>query len=513
MQHGVRPGPADHPHPRRAQHPGPVRGRAGPRGRPRRRPGRHRRPPRPGGALPGRGRGPAVRIDVLSIFPDYLAPLSLSLPGKARDKGLLDLHVHDLRSWTTDRHHTVDDTPYGGGAGMVMKPEPWGEALDEVATDRPTIVFTTPSGEPFSQALARELSTREHLVFACGRYEGIDQRVIDARRHPRRGPRDLAGRLRPQRGRGGRAGHHRGRRPAAPGLHGQRRVPRRGVPRGRPAGVPRLHQARQLARPRRPRRAAVGRPRPDRRVAPRAGRTPHGRASPGPRGPLVRARRARRSASAAPADAGEIYTLQRACWLQELRGQPGRRHPRAHRVAGRRAGRAVGPPDLGRAPRRPAGRLGPGPPDQPGRLGHRPADGGPRPPGPGARPAPPGARRGGGAAGRRRRTSSSPAPGSADNLRMYKKAGYRPAARPQGAARARSSSPSVAARSPRGPISRPRRDLANSSLGPAGQTIAPTHAPGGSATNTCHRGCATPPASTARPPDQPSDSAVGLWHS
>jgi tRNA (guanine37-N1)-methyltransferase len=120
-----------------------------------------------------------VRIDVLTIFPDYLAPLSLSLPGKARDKGLLDLHVHDLRSWATDRHHTVDDTPYGGGAGMVMKPEPWGEALDAVATDRPTIVFTTPSGQPFDQALARELSTREHLVFACGRYEGIDQRVID----------------------------------------------------------------------------------------------------------------------------------------------------------------------------------------------------------------------------------------------------------------------------------------------------------------------------------------------
>ena len=120
-----------------------------------------------------------MRIDVLTIFPDYLAPLSLSLPGKARDKGLLDLHVHDLRSWATDRHHTVDDTPYGGGAGMVMKPEPWGEALDAVATDRPTIVFTTPSGQPFDQALARELSTREHLVFACGRYEGIDQRVID----------------------------------------------------------------------------------------------------------------------------------------------------------------------------------------------------------------------------------------------------------------------------------------------------------------------------------------------
>jgi tRNA (guanine37-N1)-methyltransferase len=121
-----------------------------------------------------------MRIDVLSIFPDYLAPLELSLPGKARDKGLLELHVHDLRQWAHDRHRTVDDTPYGGGAGMVMKPEPWGEAFDELGVDeQTTVVFTTPSGEPFSQALAQELSTRERLVFACGRYEGIDQRVID----------------------------------------------------------------------------------------------------------------------------------------------------------------------------------------------------------------------------------------------------------------------------------------------------------------------------------------------
>ncbi len=119
-----------------------------------------------------------MRIDVLTIFPDYLAPLELSLPGKARAKGLLDLHVHDLRDWTTDRHRSVDDTPYGGGAGMVMKPEPWGAALDSVAADA-TIIFTTPSGQPFTQQVARELSAHEHLVFACGRYEGIDQRVID----------------------------------------------------------------------------------------------------------------------------------------------------------------------------------------------------------------------------------------------------------------------------------------------------------------------------------------------
>ncbi len=119
-----------------------------------------------------------MKIDILSIFPDYLAPLELSLPGKARAKGLIDITVHDLRSWTTDRHHTVDDTPYGGGAGMVMKPEPWGDALDQVAQGA-TIIFTTPSGQPFTQALARELSSHEHLVFACGRYEGIDQRVVE----------------------------------------------------------------------------------------------------------------------------------------------------------------------------------------------------------------------------------------------------------------------------------------------------------------------------------------------
>jgi tRNA (guanine37-N1)-methyltransferase len=127
-----------------------------------------------------------VRLDYLTIFPDYLAPLSLSLPGKAIDSGLLEVHVHDLRSWTHDRHRTVDDTPYGGGAGMVMKPEPFGEAFEELGLTSVepvetsvTIVFTTPSGEPFTQSLASELATRDRLVFACGRYEGIDQRVLD----------------------------------------------------------------------------------------------------------------------------------------------------------------------------------------------------------------------------------------------------------------------------------------------------------------------------------------------
>jgi tRNA (guanine37-N1)-methyltransferase len=122
-----------------------------------------------------------VRLDVVSIFPDYLAPLSLSLPGKAQARGLLDVHVHDLRDWTHDRHRTVDDTPYGGGAGMVMKPEPWGEALDALlpADGDAVLVVPTPSGVPFTQPLAAELARERHLVFACGRYEGIDQRVMD----------------------------------------------------------------------------------------------------------------------------------------------------------------------------------------------------------------------------------------------------------------------------------------------------------------------------------------------
>lgn len=121
-----------------------------------------------------------MRLDYLTIFPDFFAPLELSLPGKAADKGLLEFHVHDLRSWAQDKHRRVDDTPYGGGAGMVMKPEPWGAAFDalEVA-EHDTVIFTTPSGEPFNQRLAEELATRERVVFACGRYEGIDQRVID----------------------------------------------------------------------------------------------------------------------------------------------------------------------------------------------------------------------------------------------------------------------------------------------------------------------------------------------
>ena len=129
-----------------------------------------------------------MRIDVVSIFPEYLRALNLSLLGKAQENGLIEIQIHDLRDHTFDRHKTVDDTPYGGGAGMVMKPEPWALALEQVLSASPvatpTLIVPTPSGEVFSQPAAHELAEVEHLVFACGRYEGIDERMFHwAREH------------------------------------------------------------------------------------------------------------------------------------------------------------------------------------------------------------------------------------------------------------------------------------------------------------------------------------------
>lgn len=138
-----------------------------------------------------------MRYDVVTIFPEYLEPLKLSLLGKAREKGLVDLHLHDLREYTFDRHRTVDDTPYGGGAGMVMKAEPWGLALDEVLAasplkavegenpdaaegdTRPLLIVPSPAGAVFDQAMAYKLAEEKHIVFAPARYEGIDERVLD----------------------------------------------------------------------------------------------------------------------------------------------------------------------------------------------------------------------------------------------------------------------------------------------------------------------------------------------
>ena len=118
-----------------------------------------------------------MKIDAITIFPDYFAPLQLSLLGKAQDGGLLSINVHDLRSQTSDTHHTVDDTPYGGGAGMVMLADVWGKAIDSVIDDGAVLIVLTPAGRRFNQEMAEELSRAPHLIFACGRYEGIDDRV------------------------------------------------------------------------------------------------------------------------------------------------------------------------------------------------------------------------------------------------------------------------------------------------------------------------------------------------
>lgn len=140
-----------------------------------------------------------MRIDVVTIFPDYLRALDLSLIGKAIDAGKLQLGIHDLRDWTQDRHNTVDDTPAGGGAGMVMRPDVWGKALDQVLAlpltaapvaettpqgaqeplHRRVLIIPTPSGQVFTQRVAEELANADQLVFACGRYEGIDARVAE----------------------------------------------------------------------------------------------------------------------------------------------------------------------------------------------------------------------------------------------------------------------------------------------------------------------------------------------
>jgi tRNA (guanine37-N1)-methyltransferase len=118
-----------------------------------------------------------MKIDAVTIFPEYFAPAQLSLLGKAQNKGLVDIQVHDLRAATQDNHNTVDDTPYGGGAGMVMLPEIWGKVLDPLMVADTDLIILTPAGKRFNQEMAQTLSKSKHLIFACGRYEGIDDRV------------------------------------------------------------------------------------------------------------------------------------------------------------------------------------------------------------------------------------------------------------------------------------------------------------------------------------------------
>ena len=118
-----------------------------------------------------------MKLDFISIFPEFFEPLKLSLIGKARDKSIIEIGVHDLRDQAINVHRQVDDTPYGGGAGMVMMPEVWGKAIDQVITKESELIILTPAGQLFNQRMAEELSNSSHLIFACGRYEGIDDRV------------------------------------------------------------------------------------------------------------------------------------------------------------------------------------------------------------------------------------------------------------------------------------------------------------------------------------------------
>ena len=123
-----------------------------------------------------------MQIDLISIFPDYFKSLNLSLLGKAQESGILKINVHDLRDFTTDKHKTVDDAPYGGGPGMVMKADVWGLAIDSVLEKMKTsavLIVPTPSGKVFNQQISQELSNEDHLIFINGRYEGIDSRVAD----------------------------------------------------------------------------------------------------------------------------------------------------------------------------------------------------------------------------------------------------------------------------------------------------------------------------------------------
>jgi len=122
-----------------------------------------------------------MKLSAITIFPEYFAPLELSLIGKAQKDGLVQFSAINLRDFTHDNHHTVDDTPYGGGAGMVMKPEPWGEAIDATMenSDSVDLVVLTPAGKRFNQRMAENFSKSDHIIFACGRYEGIDARVAE----------------------------------------------------------------------------------------------------------------------------------------------------------------------------------------------------------------------------------------------------------------------------------------------------------------------------------------------
>ena len=260
--------------------PGPVRPGDRARGRHRRRPGRA--DPARGPASTSDGGRNAMRVDIITIFPEYFAPLDLSLLGRAR----LGRPARRSPCTTCASGPTTCTAPSttprtAAGPGMVMRPEPWGEALDAVLPDGAHLIVPSPAGVPFTQAMAHELAAEAHLVFACGRYEGIDQRVLDHAATRARVTRGLARRLRAVRRRGRGTGDLEAVGRLLPGRPRQRRLAGGGVARGRTAGGAGLHQAGAVARARGARGAALRRPRPDRPVAAGPGAAPY-RRSAGP---------------------------------------------------------------------------------------------------------------------------------------------------------------------------------------------------------------------------------------
>ena len=236
-----------------------------------------------------------LRIDLVTIFPEYFDVLGVSLLGKARAAELVETHVHDLRSWTTDVHHTVDDSPFGGGAGMVMKADVWGLALDEVLDRGGAPHHPDARGRAVHPGHGRGARARGAARVRVRALRGHRRAGRGALRRAAPRQRDLARRLRAQRGRGGRPRDDRGRHAAPSGLRRQRREPRRGEPRRRPARVPELHPPGVVAGPRGARGAAQRQPRRDRGLAARGGRAAHPPAAPGPAAARRRAGGARRT--------------------------------------------------------------------------------------------------------------------------------------------------------------------------------------------------------------------------
>ena len=438
-------------------------------------------------------------IDVVSIFPDYLAPArAVAAPARRGTSGLLDLRVHDLRDWTHDRHRTVDDTPYGGGAGMVMRPEPWGAALDDLLAGASRAAGRSscrrPSGEPFTQALAARARRPRAPGVRLRPLRGHRPAGARRGRRPDGGPRGLHRRLRAQRRRGGGAGDHRGRRAAAARLHGQPGVAGRGV--ARRDGLleyPVYTKPAELARPRRARRCCCpattrGSPawRHDQAVRRTAERRPTCCTRPHRHASRASGARARAPRPGPTPASCSPCSWPAGCRRQQANDDARRSPPCARPAPTSRPGSPSGTTCVRTAPARLVGAVR-APARGRGRLGHRAADGRPRPARPRPRPAGCSAHvEAARAAGRDRRTTLVTGAGSERNLRMYRKAGYRAAGRRRTAGRGAADQAGAPGADLRFPAAAAPL-WQTSSLAPLRRDRSARH-DGGSASRTCHRG-------------------------